>query len=400
MDDNQTRPPDDEIEISLEDLEEDKAEALPPAAPVPAFTPSSGALVIDTEDLLDLSDEPAPTAAYPAPTQYPAAAAPGAFAPPMGKKGLVPTLVGSLLLHMFIAGAIGGLLAWAINEPMMGDGGSSAGAFFHTMIFTAIAGSIIGLCLGAVPGASELNPRKALIGGGISFGIGLFGGALAGVLAQGAYTLLGGRGDELSIMQIFARTVGWSIAGMFIGLSQGAAGRSWKKVLNGMVGGAVGGFVGGVLFDLVGTVMAFGGGDTGLVSRLIGLTAIGAASGAAIGLIEELRKQAWIIITGGPLTGKQFILYNRVTSVGSSPKCDIALLKDPYIAPQHCLIEITGNAYMVRDLATQTGTAVNGRPIQRQALRNGDVIQIGQTALTYHDRALSPVQPGVQSGYS
>ncbi|MEI6501532.1 MAG: FHA domain-containing protein, partial [Armatimonadota bacterium] len=114
----------------------------------------------------------------------------------------------------------------------------------------------------------------------------------------------------------------------------------------------------------------------------------GAASGAAIGLIEELRKEAWLVITGGPLTGKQFILYNAMTTIGSSPKCDIALLKDQMIAPQHCVLEIAGAQHTLRDLGTQTGTAVNGRPIQRHPLRRGDIIQIGQTTLEYQDRAV------------
>jgi hypothetical protein len=161
-----------------------------------------------------------------------------------------------------------------------------------------------------------------------------------------------------------------------------------KKIINGLVGGAIGGFIGGMLFDPIGVVMALSASNPGLVSRLLALIVIGAASGAAIGLIEELRKEAWLVITGGPLTGKQFILYNATTTIGSSPKCDIALLKDQMIAPQHCVIEITGAQHMLRDLGTQTGTAVNGRPIQRHPLRKGDVIQIGQTTLEYQDRAV------------
>jgi len=109
-------------------------------------------------------------------------------------------------------------------------------------------------------------------------------------------------------------------------------------------------------------------------------------SGAAIGVIEQLRKQAWLAVVGGPLTGKQFIIYNQVTTIGSSPKCDIALLKDPRIAAQHCVIEVAGSAYQLRDLGA--GTAVNGRPVQRHPLRAGDVIQIGSTALEYNDRAI------------
>lgn len=387
MGNDEARPDADEIDLSLDDLDD---EPLPPA---PTNVAGPGTLVITGDDLLDVSDETA--AGYP---QAAGGAYPGVegAVPPAGmmkgKKGLVPTLVGSMLLHMFIAGAIGGFLAWAINEPLTSDRGAVGNAsevFLSSLIFFAIVGGCVGLFLGGVEGVSSLNYRKAALGGAIGFGIGAVGGGLAGLLGQAAYGILGGTGDQLSILQIFARTVGWTIAGIFVGLGQGATGRSVKKVINGIVGGAIGGFIGGMLFDPIGVVMAISSSNPGLVSRLLALIVIGAASGAAIGLIEELRKEAWLVITGGPLTGKQFILYNTVTTIGSSPKCDIALLKDQYLAPEHCSIEVSGAQHLLRDLGSQSGTAVNGRPLQRHPLRRGDVIQIGQTTLEYHDRAVS-----------
>jgi hypothetical protein len=382
------RPQSDDIDLSLDDLDE---EPLPPAPAVSA--PAGDMLVITGDDLLEVSDEPPPAA-------YPSAAAPGAYPGveggayanlPKGKKGIVPALVGSMLLHMLIAGAIGGFLAWAINEPLTTDQAGRATAsevFLSSLIFFAITGGAIGLFLGGVEGVSSANMRKAAIGGAIGLGIGAVGGGLAGILGQAAYGILGGRGDQLTILQMFARTVGWTIAGIFVGLGQGVSGRSFKKIINGIVGGAIGGFIGGMLFDPIGVVFALSASNPGLVSRLVALVVIGAASGAAIGLIEELRKEAWLVITGGPLTGKQFILYNAMTTIGSSPKCDIALLKDQSIAPQHCVIEVSGPQHTIRDLGTQTGTAVNGRPVQRQPLRRGDIIQIGQTTLEYQDRAV------------
>ena len=308
------------------------------------------------------------------------------------KVALAATL--ALVATEFIAGALGGLLAWAINEPTTNDQPSRATiaqVFQHSMIFFAVVGGIIGLFLGAVEGVSSFNARKAAIGGGFGLLIGAVGGALAGLLGQAAYGALGGTGDRITISQIIARAVGWSIAGLFIGLGQGVSTRSVKKIINGLCGGALGGFAGGILFDPIGVLMSITS-TPGLLSRLVALVVIGAASGAAIGIIEELRKEAWVVIVGGPLTGKQFILYRALTTIGSSPKCDIALLKDLAIAPQHCVIETAGTHHVLRDLGTPTGTFVNRTPIQRHQLRRGDVIQIGQTALEYQDRAL-PSRP-------
>lgn len=397
------RPESDDIDLSLDDLDE---EPLPPVSPAP---PAAGdMLVITGDDLLDVSDEALPSA-------YPAAAAPGAypgidggayaaFPGKKGKQGFVPALLGSMWLHMLIAGGIGGLLAWAITEPTVmatiagidvTASGATPAVALWVMIYFGIIGGLVGLFLGAVEGVVQGNPRRALIGGAVALGIGAVGGGLAGLLGQTAYGILvtPDQTEAISLRLIIARTIGWTIAGVFIGLAQGASTRSVHKVVNGLIGGAIGGCIGGALFDFiaVATSLLMGGaGNAGLVSRLVALVLIGAATGAAIGLIEELRKEAWLVITRGPLTGKQFILYNAVTTIGSSPKCDIALLKDQQIAPQHCVIEISGGQHTLRDAGTQTGTAVNGRPIQRHSLRRGDIIQIGQTTLEYQDRAVEP----------
>jgi len=454
-DDNDREQPD--IDLSLDDLDEE-----PPAGGTPAPRGGGDMLVIESHDLLDISDEPAGT---PAAAQYPAAGAypgvePGAYAAlPKGKKGvLAGGLVGSLLIQMAIAGALGGILAWVVNEPVsyLGDtggspanmsmyvmlclaiataaaaalgtglgfsqwsGGGAAGYFgpivglvvgavlgasalgigwawshgytpsdatavIHTTVFSAIIGSLTGICIGLVDGIYSGNPRKMLIGGATGLGCGIAAGAIGGLFAQIIYGWLTPEGQTLSVQQIFARTIGWGVAGLAVGLGLGLAhglpSKSVKKIVNGIMGGAIGGFAGGFMFDPLGMVLG------GLGSRLLAITLIGGLSGAAIGLIEELRKEAWLAVVGGPLTGKQFILYNQVTTIGSSPKCDIALLKDPHIAPQHCVIEASGSTYQLRDLGA--GTLLNGRAIQRQALRAGDVIQIGSTALEYQDRALT-----------
>ncbi len=379
--------PDDEIDINLEDLD---AEPAPPTGAVAGDT-----LVIEAEDLADVAEAPA----YPAaPTAYPAVGPAGDFAYVKGKKSAAAAFVGSLMLQLAIAGALGGLLAWAINEPrsVVRDRLTELPGpevYQEVALFAAILGSAIGLLLGATEGLTTLNWRRASLGGLLGLVIGGLGGAFAGVVAQMAYGALGGRSDELSFRQIIARSIGWCIVGLFVGLAQGAATRSTKKIVNGLCGGAMGGFAGGLVFDLVG---AFGGifGLHGSASRLIAEVAIGLATGAAIGLLEELRKEAWLVIVGGPLTGKQFVLYQANTVVGSSPKCDIALLKDTEIAPQHFTIAMAGGNCILADLGSPRGTLVNGRPVQRHNLRRGDVIQVGQTALEYQDRTLPPPEPG------
>ena len=243
----------------------------------------------------------------------------------------------------------------------------------------------MGCAIGAVEGIVARSPDQALRGGGSGLGVGLAGCALGGVIAQLLYSVLLRAGAELSLGRVmFARTLGWGVAGMFLGVAQGAAARSGKKTLNGLLGGLGGGLIGGLLFDPI--ILLTGGIRGGLVSRFIGLLAIGAAVGVLIGLVEQLLKDAWLYVIRGRLAGKQFVIYRNPTVLGSSPKCEIYLFKDPAVEPQHAAISSDGRSYLVEDCGTPSGTLVNGRRISRQILKAGDQIQIGETTFAYSER--------------
>ena len=115
-------------------------------------------------------------------------------------------------------------------------------------------------------------------------------------------------------------------------------------------------------------------------ARLIGLLVIGAGIGLAIGLVETLRRQAWLHIIGGGMAGKEFVLYESETKVGSSPKCEITLIKDPGIQPHHFIISAAPNGGR-RTITAYQGCAVtiNGTPIAQHELRDGDAIGVGAT---------------------
>ena len=73
-------------------------------------------------------------------------------------------------------------------------------------------------------------------------------GALAGAAGGAAGLVLG----EVVIGQfqggLIGRAASWSVLGLGIGVSQGLADRSWRRLIYGVLGGALGGFVGGYLF--------------------------------------------------------------------------------------------------------------------------------------------------------
>jgi hypothetical protein len=184
--------------------------------------------------------------------------------------------------------------------------------------------------------------------------------------------------DELHL----PRAIAWAIAACAIGLAVGAASRSGQRALNGAIGGAVGGFVGGFVFDYIELS------DTsGIPSRIVGLTLTGACVGLAIGLVEHARREHWLEIVSGGMAGKQFILYRDVTTIGSSPTCDITLIKDPGIGAQHATLQTSGGVAELRSFGPSLTVQVNGTPTAQSRLSEGDLLQMGTTILRYRNKA-------------
>jgi pSer/pThr/pTyr-binding forkhead associated (FHA) protein len=121
-------------------------------------------------------------------------------------------------------------------------------------------------------------------------------------------------------------------------------------------------------------------------SRAIGMSILGASTGIAIGLVESALKDRWLYVSGGPLAGKQFVLYQDLVTIGRSQSNTIYLFKDPGILDQHATIEHRAG----KSLMTAYGpVVVSGQPLQshmQRALSSGDMIQIGRYTFTYAEK--------------
>ena len=102
---------------------------------------------------------------------------------------------------------------------------------------------------------------------------------------------------------------------------------------------------------------------------------------------KEVGGGVGLAIVAGFLKSKQFIIYRSPTLIGSSPKADICLVKDPHVAPEHARIERERNRYVLVDLGAGQ-TAVNDERVSRRQLREGDYVTIGQTVLRYETRTI------------
>ncbi|MFN4181651.1 MAG: FHA domain-containing protein [bacterium] len=87
-----------------------------------------------------------------------------------------------------------------------------------------------------------------------------------------------------------------------------------------------------------------------------------------------------LIVKEGSDRGKIFLLNRDVITIGRDSSNDIAL-SDPFISSKHCRIRKEENQFILVDLGSSNGTRVNGKEIQRTILKDGDMIEMGNTTL-------------------
>lgn len=79
--------------------------------------------------------------------------------------------------------------------------------------------------------------------------------------------------------------------------------------------------------------------------------------------------------------GRRYTLESP-TTVGRLPSCDITL-DDPSVSRRHARIARRDGRWTVEDLGSTNGVQVNGQPVGRTQLRDGDRVELGSMLLTF-----------------
>jgi hypothetical protein len=82
-------------------------------------------------------------------------------------------------------------------------------------------------------------------------------------------------------------------------------------------------------------------------------------------------------------TGHDMALRGDRMIVGRLQECDICLA-DANVSRHHAELFHMDGDWFVMDLDSTNGTMLNGEPVTRARLHDGDVVEIGVTRLTYH----------------
>jgi hypothetical protein len=295
---------------------------------------------------------------------------------------------GSLFLQAWFylgaAGLLGAILGWAICEPAFVDGAGHR--WGNTWI---VPMTVAMLCIGFSVAESivERSIKKAAFRSALAIPLGILCGFIFYIFANLLYTVELQAAATLGVHDYhnptawIARGIAWIVFGAAGGLVYGIIGQSAKKAQYGILGGMLGAGIGGTIFDPISIGL-----NGAAISRMVGFALFGAATGAAIGVVESALKDKWLYVSSGPLAGKQFILYKQQTTIGSNQQCDIYLFKDPNILGEHALLESRGNRVQLRAMGP---VYVAGQPVQTRVLQDGDFVQMGRYGFTYKEKQKS-----------
>lgn len=264
------------------------------------------------------------------------------------------------------------------------------------LMFATVAG-LIGLLIGATDGIVCRLPRRAILSGAVGLVVGFIGGLFFHFVANVVYQPLtelamrqmsenGSLGAFGFLIQMLGRSLAWCLVGAAMGLGQGIALRSTRLLIYGLIGGLLGGLFGGLLFDPIDLILLGPDKPSAALSRLIGFMVIGLSVGGMIGLVELLARDAWLRMTQGPLSGKEFLIFKETMTIGSAPSSDLYLFNDPQVAKHHATIRAVGDEIEIERRDSTYPVLHNNRPITRTRLRHGDNVTIGRATFVFQRR--------------
>jgi pSer/pThr/pTyr-binding forkhead associated (FHA) protein len=80
---------------------------------------------------------------------------------------------------------------------------------------------------------------------------------------------------------------------------------------------------------------------------------------------------------------KEVQLTKERTSLGRRPYNDI-VIDNLAVSGEHAVLHMSDDEVEIEDLGSTNGTYVNGKAAKRQALRNGDTVEVGKYKIRFH----------------
>ncbi|KPJ85873.1 MAG: hypothetical protein AMS17_13830 [Spirochaetes bacterium DG_61] len=284
------------------------------------------------------------------------------------------------------SGILAGILAWPVIELIL-----FFQAVFPTLLLFNIAlGVGAGVFMGGGFGASEgiISVSGVKIKSGVVTGlvIGVVAGIAGFITGQAVLLFLGTAifHSAYSVQRIgfpLSRSIGWALFGMCIALVHGVRSRSAGKIRNGIIGGLSGGFLGGLVVEYINVFS-----PDAWYARLVGFAVLGLLIGVFYGFVENRMAKASLLLLGGRSKNREFLLTQKVTNIGASPKTEVGISGYDHVVGVHTLITREKGEFVLTDAGSKAGTYVNDEKTRGATLKDGDVIRVGDAQFLFRKR--------------
>jgi len=91
----------------------------------------------------------------------------------------------------------------------------------------------------------------------------------------------------------------------------------------------------------------------------------------------------WLVARNGPHQGKSFGLKRGITNIGRDTKKADIILDTTTASVEHARVRYEHGQFFLYDMASTNGTFINNRQIQKQMLRDGDVVRFGEAEFVF-----------------
>lgn len=111
------------------------------------------------------------------------------------------------------------------------------------------------------------------------------------------------------------------------------------------------------------------------------------SSATARALPTSSHETKWTIV-GGAMAGTVRLMTETHFTIGRSPDCQFVIVNDPKCSRRHANVDCDADGCEITSLNPENMVAVNGSPMQKARLQDGDVVTIGSTQIQFNTTSL------------
>lgn len=96
----------------------------------------------------------------------------------------------------------------------------------------------------------------------------------------------------------------------------------------------------------------------------------------------------YINVLKGKASAKKILIHENPIIIGRNEKSDLSVFGDKEVDDRHVRILKNNNRYFIENISQKKPLFVNNKPVQREWLKDGSVIQVGNSILLFNEKEL------------